>query len=95
VFLPEIRETLALYFKAVQAHFETKQEMGLEPRSTRQMQANVKAEHTFHHELYTFLDAEEALQLRALEEQVNAGKVDIIQLYKAVGDMFRLEQGER
>jgi hypothetical protein len=37
VFLPELRRTLALYFKAVQAHFETKQAMGLEPASTRQV----------------------------------------------------------
>jgi hypothetical protein len=50
VFLPELRETIALYFKAVQAHFETKQEMGLEPTSTRQVQAHVKADDNVHHD---------------------------------------------
>ncbi len=95
VFLPELRHTLALYFKEVQAHFETKQAMGLEPTSTRQVQAHVKADDTVHHDLYSFLDADEAMKLRALEEQVNQGKVNIIELYRAAASMLKAEQGER
>jgi hypothetical protein len=37
-------------------------------------------EHAFHHEVCTFLQADEALWLRALEEQVNKGEVNVIEL---------------
>jgi hypothetical protein len=95
VFLPEIRKTLALYFKAVQAHFETQQAMGLEPISPRRVRAHVKADDTVHHDLYSLLDADEAMKLRALDEQVNQGKLNIIEFYRAAASMLKAEQGER
>jgi hypothetical protein len=95
VFLPEIRKTLALYFKALQAHFETKQQMGLESMTTRPGQPHVKAASTSRHEVYSFLQPDEAVKLRALEEQVNQGEVNIIELYRAAANMLKAEQGER
>jgi hypothetical protein len=83
---------------------KTKQAMGLEPTPTRQVQAHVKADDTVHHDLYSFLevrlhhlevDADEALKLRALEEQVNQGKVNIIEFYRAAARIWKAEQRER
>ncbi len=50
----------------------------------------MKADDTVHHDLYSFLEADE---LRALEEQVNQGKVNIIEFYRAAASMLKAEQG--
>lgn len=39
--------------------------------------------------------SDDALRLRALEQQVNKGKVNIIELYRAAEGMLKAEQGKR
>jgi hypothetical protein len=56
---------------------------------------HAKTEPTFQHDIYRFLQADDALRLRALEEQVNQGKVNIIELYRAAEGTLKAEQGKR
>jgi hypothetical protein len=44
------------------------------------------------YEVFHFLRLEEALQLKRIQDGVNAGKLDVIELYRAAAPIFRAEQ---
>ena len=61
--LPEVRENLALYFKALQAHFQTQQELGLVPALPKRLDIREEKHEVFHH-LFEFLEPDEAFRLK-------------------------------
>ena len=88
--LPEVRENLALLARMYQDHFRTCQESGLEPKAAQ----NVKVEQAgkVFHRTFPFLTAEEAARLRKTEADVEAGRIDILELYRAASGIFKAEQ---
>ena len=88
--LPEVRENLSLLSRMYNDHFRTLQESGLEPKVTQ----NVKVEQTgqVYHEVFQFLRPEEALRLKRVEEDIAAGKLDALELYRTAAGIFKVEQ---
>jgi hypothetical protein len=41
---------------------------------------------------FSFLTSEQALQLRKLEADVDAGKIDLLRFYELVTPIFKIEQ---
>jgi hypothetical protein len=85
----EIRENFALLARMYHDHFKTQQEMGLEPKATTKVDVTTRGAT---HEVFSFLTTEEALQLRKLQAEVDAGTIDLVKLYEAAGPIFKAEQ---
>jgi hypothetical protein len=66
------------------------QESGLEPKATEK----VKVEQTgqVFHEVFQFLRPEEALRLKRVQDDVDAGRLDVLELYRTAAPIFRAEQ---
>jgi hypothetical protein len=62
----------------------------LEPKAAH----NVKVEQSgeVFHQRFPFLTAEEAARLRKTEEDIDAGRIDVVELYRAAGPIFKVEQ---
>ncbi len=95
----EIREAMAPYQAALKQHRETLQSVGLMVR----VSATTKLEHSgevqqnatgtvVHRGVYSFLTPEEAARLQQLEAKILAGEIDVTEMYRAVGSLFRAEQ---
>jgi hypothetical protein len=72
-----VRENLSLLSPMYNDHFRTLQESGLEPKAPQ----NVKVEQSgevFHHR-FPFLKTEEAARLRKTEEDIDAGRIDVVE----------------
>ena len=85
--LPEVRENIALLARMYHDHFRTCQESGLEPKATQ----NVKVEQSgeVFHQTFPFLKAEEAARLKKTQEDVDAGRIDVLELYRAASGSGR------
>jgi len=84
-----VRENLTLLSRMYNDHFRTCQESGLEPKATQ----NVKVKSTGpFHEVFHFLRPEEALRLKRVQDEVDAGRLDVLELYKVAGPIFKAEQ---
>ena len=44
------------------------------------------------HEVFSFLTPEQALRLRKLEAEVDAGTIILVKFYEAAGPIFKAEQ---
>jgi hypothetical protein len=44
------------------------------------------------HEVFHFLRPEEALRLKRVEEDIAAGKLDALELYRTAAGIFKVEQ---
>jgi hypothetical protein len=95
----EIRETMAPYQAMLKQHRESLQSVGLLIR----VSATTKLEHSgevqqnatgtvVHRGVYAFLTPDEAARLQQLEAKIQAGEIDVTQMYKDVAPLFRLEQ---
>jgi hypothetical protein len=89
--LPEVRENLALYFKALQAHFQTQQEMGLVPALPKRLDIREEKHELFHH-LFEFLEPDEAFRLKELEARAQKGEFNVLELYQSMAGVFQAEQ---
>ena len=81
---------MALLSRMYNDHFRICQESGLELKAAQ----NVKVEQSgevFHH-TFPFLKAEEAARLKKTQADIDAGRLDVLELYKAAGPIFKVEQ---
>ena len=44
------------------------------------------------HQTFPFLKAEEAARLKKTQEDVDAGRIDVLELYRAASGIFKAEQ---
>jgi hypothetical protein len=51
----------------------------------------IKTKVVFHH-IFPFLKADEAARLRKTQEDVEAGRIDVLELYRAASGIFKAEQ---
>jgi hypothetical protein len=86
-YIPEMRHNIELLPKmyALLLNLEAVYRRGPRPPET------APSEGGFQHPVYTFLDPDEARQLLRLEEQVERGEINIIQLYQWAGPIFEWE----
>jgi hypothetical protein len=87
---PEIRENIALLARMYHDHFQTLQESGLEPKSAQKVK--VEQSGAVAHHAFPFLKAEEAARLRKIQEEVDAGRIDVMELYRTASGIFKAEQ---
>jgi hypothetical protein len=71
-------------------HFKTLQESGLEPKATQKV--NVEQTGQVFQEVFHFLRPEEALRLKRVQDEIDAGRLDVLELYTAAGPIFKVEQ---
>jgi primosomal protein N' len=83
----EIRESMALLARMYHDHFKTLQESGLEPKAAQKVETAQPL-----HGVFQFLRPEEALRLKRVQDEVDAGRLDVLELYKAAGPIFKVEQ---
>lgn len=91
---PELRQNFMLLNDAIKAHMSMCQQYGIVPivSPTQRVRIDERAErHIFHH-AYAHLNEDEAKRLHLLEEKVDRGEIDPIELYRSVGEVFRREQ---
>jgi hypothetical protein len=86
----EIRENLALLARMYHDHFRTLQESGLEPKSTQKVKVEQSGQ--AFRDVFHFLSPEEALRLRKIQTEVDAGTLDVLEFYKSASGIFKMEQ---
>jgi hypothetical protein len=86
---PTITEAQLALGRLLHDHFKTLQEMGLVPKATTKVDVTTRGAG---HELFSFLTPEQAVALKRLEAAVDAGKIDVLEVYNAVGPLFAKEQ---
>src|SRR5678816_196464 len=88
--LPEVRENFRLLARMYRDHLQTEQESGLEPKATQKV--NVEQTGQVSHEVFHFLRPEEALRLKRVEDEIAAGRLDVLDLYREASGIFKAEQ---
>lgn len=63
--------------------------MGLVPKAAMKVDVGIPEAR---HEVFMFLTPEEALRLKKAEADVDAGKIDLLELYRAAAPVFKAEQ---
>jgi hypothetical protein len=86
---PAITEAQLALGRLLHDHFKTQQEMGVVPKATMKVDVTRRGAT---HEVFSFLTIEQALQLRKLEAEVDAGTIDLVKLYEAAAPIFKAEQ---
>jgi hypothetical protein len=86
----EIRESMALLARMYHEHFKTLQESGLEPKATQKLKVEETAQ--AFHEVFHFLRPEEALRLKRVEDEIAAGRLNVLDLYREASAIFKAEQ---
>jgi hypothetical protein len=90
---PEVRHNIELLMRMCGAHLRVQQELGLEAAYLRGRRTKAEPSHSVcRHPIYTFLAPDEARCLLDLEEQVDRGEIDILELYERAGPLFNFEQ---
>ena len=90
---PEVRHNIELLFKMYDSHITAQQAAGVEPAYLRaQRPTPERGDKIFRHPLYNFLTSDEARRLVQIEQRVDRGEVDLIELYRLAAPMFAAEQ---
>ena len=90
---PEVRHNIELLLKMYDSHFTAQQAAGVEPAYLRaQRPTPERSDKIFRHPTYPFLTSDEARRLVQLEQQVDSGELDPIELYRLAAPMFEAEQ---
>ena len=90
---PEARRNIELLMRMYQSHLRIQQELGIEPAYLRGRRPKAEpSDSVCRHPIYTFLAPDEARCLLDLEEQVDRGEIDILELYERAGPLFNFEQ---
>lgn len=90
---PEARRNIELLMRMYQSHLRIQQELGIEPAYLRGRRPRTEpSDSVYRHPIYGFLRPNEARRLRDLEQQVDRGEINLLELYERIGPIFDFEQ---
>jgi hypothetical protein len=88
-YMQEVRHAIELLNKLYDSHRSAQHAAGVD--SAKQPKSET-AEQSFRHPVYSFLPPDDARQLEQLEQQVDRGEIDRIELYRLMAPIFEAEQ---
>ncbi len=90
---PEARHNIELLMRMYRAHLRVQQELGLEPAYLRGRRPKAEPSASVcRHPTYTFLAPDEARRLLDLEQQVDRGEINLLELLERAEPFFKFEQ---
>jgi len=91
--MPETRHNIELLMRMYVSHLRAQQELGLEPAYLRGRRPKAKpSDSVCRHPIYTFLAPDEARRLLDLEQQVDRGEINLLELLERAEPFFKFEQ---
>ncbi len=90
---PETRHNIELLMRMCGSHLRVQQELGLEPAYLRGRRPKAEPSASVcRHPTYTFLAPDEARRLLDLEQQVDRGEINLLELLERAEPFFKFEQ---